>query len=890
MARQISANFLDKLNSTRKEKLVTVVKVFWSDGAIQYSENEILWDIGNGVYTMPCLMEVGQIDIANRLNNDGTSVSFDVTLDDSDGHINERNNREIVNGIRCEAYLQFEGLDSFDALLLATGIINSDSIKWDEANRLFSFGVENTIVSKSVSYQGYDGMNNPSAIPLDTFTGKYFPFVFGAPRQTPTLKYQQVPFAISSTRRNYNGVTGNGIKAHILNEPRGFPIDQDVTLQFCRPSDLDDLSGGGVLGRVFEYNEDQKIFIPAGVNPEITPVPVLTSRNILSPFFDNFRYWWIDIDPGVTNLEDNWLDFADNDGHPSLFAYKIIEHIVDPTDAAKFRIRLSHQPRWGVDKEERKVVSQFDQRNWMSEFVISNVDGTIQSNISIAHMAENPRFAWIVRTFKYTAVGLNNQQSKEDINTLSTSTTILKEYNKMESGSVKASLTVRAPVIDPTNPNISTYVTDFIPEGEDSYNVSKRNYTWTTYDASGFADGIPIDFPPDTDVIFVIVKLGSGTVRYVANIFTSQLNEAGSQDIVAIGTTSDGRLIDVPKGDITTYQIALVPNEEIKQTIISMNPLEYNKYSHATGEIYANVETAYHVFDGRGGVIDVDTSNAVEVIKWLFDVFTELTVTNGGDNFITLRERVSNKKMAFCINEDFDAIETAKTIAWEHKLGLVFFGDSVSIIDLSAEPFIEQTFDTSNIELQSFSKGFIPTTNIITDFKLAYKERKNEEGDILVFQNNVRRYGKHTQSIEILTHDSKEAVLDLLKFWGNRMSRAWRTVAFKAKIDALKLLPYDAVEINVPILSRNVLIGFVDSIRYVPNTFDVELTLILASEASNTLSDSQPIVDVTFWQGIKNLTITTGLGVAIASKLDGAFLRKFTEQEFSSLRRFERRL
>lgn len=908
MAQEISVAFKEKLENTRCEQLLTFVKVYWSTGSIVYSEQEVLFDSDAVQYSMPALLSLGSFDVALKLNNNGTALDFSVVLDDSDGHLKLRFNKEALNGVRVDLFLNFVGLDVVDALLVGVGTINSDTISWDEAKRALSFGVEDVLVSKFVSYKAYPKM---IAGQEDDVPSKYFPFVFGAPKKFPALRIQGGKSAITTHSRDFLGTPAVGAPpfttAYILDTLIGFELNVSTAVLFYEFSEIGNAPEGKdpVTGKIHKTTNGGHIFVPDGVVVETTDV-VLQPFNMSDPElvyptgdnFDSFRFWWVDLDPAVSgnDMTNQFVDFEDWNGRPSKVTCKVLEHKEFPIASGKYRIELSHQPRWGKKETDRDPSVGNSYKDWFCDITVDVTDGSFDEGIKIRARSDYIMFSWLVNLLNYSQITRAGDKKDEVSDPLTH-----QEWLPITDVLATPSLSFEVNE-DPEFPSKIKYFRSLWNPEEKNTNINtSTNFVWElayTTAQYGFDEDIkPISLVEDllNDIhVAMMIPDARNISLYITNILTAGIPQNKPPDIrVYASSTLVGGQIPVASPTITIDHRVLIPKEQQLLTVLELNPpLEYTQVrGYYSGEVFIDHTPAYLAHDGQGGVMELDSENAVDVIAWIFQVYSNLHVFTDQKNFLDVRAKVAGSRMAFGIAREVDAIALANIIAWEHKLALVFFSNSVRIVDLNKEPEIQHAFTTSNIELQSIKLGFVPTSDIITDFRFRFSITKDDtEGDVIVFNNNVSKFGKNTQFIDVLTLDNKEDVFELVQFWGNRLSRAWRTIEFKASIETLKLQPYDAVTFDIPALSTNTIVGFVDSIVYEPNSFSVTVKCTLASEATGTTENSQPVTNSSYWTGLEDLRLEGDRRVGLVSDLDGAKAQKFSLTDLNTLKPFERRL
>lgn len=903
MAHFISANLQKVLDDSRNQEIMTIVKVFWNTGVIHYSEQEAVIDTF-GLYSFPALLSISGMSIAQKINGNGSSSTCNISLDDADGHIKDILNQQNINGTYCEIYLSANGLYITDALRIFTGNIIGESIAWEDKDRILNFSLSMFNTSKSLNFVAYEGM-----IPNTDkdFSKKYWNFGFGQPKGVEFLQYKKTPMGLTAAKLRYvGGGAGNNEYAFLITEMEGFELDTDYTFDFLNSDTL--LSGvlSPVTGRIYEFDGGIHILVPNSINPELYNSSTISiiDRDPASPYFADFRYWWVSLNSGTDNLTGKALFFDNLGDRPSLISHRILSHVGN-------RIELDHQPRWGSPRLERAITGFHNYKLWYSNFSVSS-SGKVQGGIKIASVAHDPRYAWKVRAIQYyrlryvPATLFAKETVKKDTEDKASIApgyaTLVREYIRQNSQTPgNPSLFVTSEV-DPQNSNITNYITTFLPENEDKTLADNATYGWSYVDyfdkdkrrKSGFKNESEAFVGTGSEKTAVVVIAGETSSKYILNIFPSVLDD--SEQLFTTfsyeSRVSRDKLIPLPDLNITINNESLIPEEDIDQTTVVVDPsVSLDPDNKRSGRLFGDLPLAAKVHDGRGGFMQIDTSNPVEVISWLYNVYTDLKMDTSSPAFTSLR---ANKfsPMAFVINSPTDAKQLAETIAWEHKLAIRTFADQVNLIQLDAEPVIEYAFTPDNVELRTIVKSYVSGNDIITQFRFKYKERKNETEDTLMFafNNNVVRYGENKQDIDIVTLDNDEAVFELVKFWGNRLSRAWRIISFSAKLEAIKLQPFDAVSFNIPIISSNTVTGFVHEISFDPDNFRANITCVLASESGVNNEDFQITDDPSYWLGLTNLVFPSDTRVGIVSELDGIFKRRFTDTTENTLKPFQRKL
>lgn len=219
--RTISAASLQKLSQKTGTEPMLILSVSWLEGQpnVLYSE-KYLPDYG----IEGRIISTGSFDDVTNISQNGTSQSFSVTLDDSDGVLKQYLDNVDFHRRPVSVYQWFTGLPLSDTFLLFYGLISSPII-WKEYDRTLSF----TILSKTEGLEvGFvPEMGNFGGLPNNVL-GKAWPTVFGFVNKSPTVLIDNIP----SNPKQQKGSKGRAI----TKEATGI-ADPSIALQ------LDKLAG-----------------------------------------------------------------------------------------------------------------------------------------------------------------------------------------------------------------------------------------------------------------------------------------------------------------------------------------------------------------------------------------------------------------------------------------------------------------------------------------------------------------------------------------------------------------------------------------------------------------------------------------------------------------------
>lgn len=159
---------------------LNIVEVQWTDGVSTWYADKELTNIPGKI------LNLGTVECATTSKS--TSVSFTVTLDDTDKTILNILNTQDVHKAICKLYQYFGDIALTDKFVLFQGELSSP-ITWDEGDRTVSFTALSSLEEKEVGFSPEEGEFDFVSPELE---GEPWPLVFGNCLHVPAQKIKQV--------------------------------------------------------------------------------------------------------------------------------------------------------------------------------------------------------------------------------------------------------------------------------------------------------------------------------------------------------------------------------------------------------------------------------------------------------------------------------------------------------------------------------------------------------------------------------------------------------------------------------------------------------------------------------------------------------------------------
>lgn len=178
MGRTLSVDAATKLATALGGEPVMILGIRWNNQTeIKYATKDLPGILGR-------IQSITPLSETIQLEGNGTSASFSVVLDDTDGDLKGILDTVDIHKNQCVLYQWFDGLAISDAFVLFNGEISSP-IVWSEAEQTLSFVVLNKIESREVGFAPEEGQ---FATVSPTLVGNVWPLAFGEVLHVPAQK------------------------------------------------------------------------------------------------------------------------------------------------------------------------------------------------------------------------------------------------------------------------------------------------------------------------------------------------------------------------------------------------------------------------------------------------------------------------------------------------------------------------------------------------------------------------------------------------------------------------------------------------------------------------------------------------------------------------------
>ena len=248
------------------------------------------------------------------------------------------------------------------------------------------------------------------------------------------------------------------------------------------------------------------------------------------------------------------------------------------------------------------------------------------------------------------------------------------------------------------------------------------------------------------------------------------------------------------------------------------------------------------------------TTNAATVIKDVLDTYTGLSTDSS--SFTAAATSVMAHPVSFAIQEQIDGIRLASDIAAQCGLGLfirngVVFAKYLQVIDSATK-----TFDEADVEHKSIELSMIPSESLFTIIETSWRASGElEEPSIVRAEDNVATFGSLTSEESAYIYNIKACAERSRDFSLARKSNAWRTIRFRAFLEALSVEVFDTVDFTIPTIGDDNLRATVQNVVYSPSDFSVVIEATLASKAGTVTEDTDYWISVA---GTETLPADTG--------------------------------
>jgi hypothetical protein len=171
-----------------------VVGVNWAGTNVSYYSDKSILDDGGNVIVEGRILSVNNIESILSISGTKSSISIDVTLDDSDETFLHLLNNVDMHKRLAWLYLMFDGLGMSDKLELFEGYIIS-GVEWTDGDRVFKITIESLFNNYEAGFSPEEG----DVVDLkEDLIGKPWPMAFGTVYKMPLSRITDIPVGVTT--------------------------------------------------------------------------------------------------------------------------------------------------------------------------------------------------------------------------------------------------------------------------------------------------------------------------------------------------------------------------------------------------------------------------------------------------------------------------------------------------------------------------------------------------------------------------------------------------------------------------------------------------------------------------------------------------------------------
>lgn len=224
-------------------------------------------------------------------------------------------------------------------------------------------------------------------------------------------------------------------------------------------------------------------------------------------------------------------------------------------------------------------------------------------------------------------------------------------------------------------------------------------------------------------------------------------------------------------------------------------------------------------------LISTLTNNSADIIKWLINNWTSLSVDT--TSFNSVSSSVTNFPANFALLTKRDSIDLIQDIAYQSRCAVWVTNNKVYIKYLSKEPNKDITIDESDIIATTLQLTLTDTEELITILEGTWREDyATPEPHKIILRNNVPLYGVHKEERDFFIYNIEEMVQRSMTFWIIRKSNTWKRIIFQGFLNLLELEVFDTIEFSMTEhhFSNSPVKAVIESIEYDSNDNSLRIT------------------------------------------------------------------
>lgn len=701
-------------------------------------DNEVFYSSNDVEGATKALLSIDQLETTSKVEGNGTSQSVTVTLSDTDGKLTEILNTIDIHKRPAAVYLGFPGVPIAESLPLVSGEINT-TIEWDEATRTLTFTILSSVEGRTFGFAAEDGQFG--TVDPSQRTAPW-PFRFGYTCAFPAVKI------------------GAGIQG-FLRAPQGV-VDPTLDLRLCQ---VDKINCPAILtqntdGSYGDGGPTNRALVPAQYgNP-----PAGTRIEGPNPADNPFQRYFVGLKCDgattvtiVTAIPD--LGFGQISGFeeydPEVHGYQFLRGkcMDDYTDDDKNCQRNKR------DLQCQLLQQKSDQEFWAKDTltVAGGEDFPQDQPVTILVGSVLYEGSFSGETFTITSVNSYDPTDNPDCEDIP-------EYRRGWR------------IGDEPNPTDVSQCNTATGEPELKLvgGAGEGFRRLEDFEGAGFTwlpSGTTVTLQSSSTEVH-IVSLTPGIVLQVMAYRT-----VGDLRLLTQLPTDYYEVVTVDYGDFTATEVHLT------------RPLSSYAEENWDSQVYATFQSTIE-------------SNPVDVIEWIAERYTDLTIDD--TSFNIARARILNKYPCnYYYAEKRDVFSVITQIAYEARCALSVTDGLLKITYLPYEPDSLRTLTDADVVAKSLSFSLTDTEDLITSSQVTYKIRGAPNFDTepedfsLTVEKNVSKYGTFTSSRTYDTITNEAQALKTATFWSIRDSETYKLVELSVTLEHADLEVFDCVTLNV---------------------------------------------------------------------------------------------
>jgi hypothetical protein len=785
------------------------------------------------------IISLSGLESALKLQGGGQTFNVTVTLDDTDGTIQERLEVIDIHKVRCKIYQDFVGLAESHRILLFDGELNSPII-WDDSTRQFTFTIVNETEDREVGFspeQADADFVTPDAI------GVAWPLCFGNVVRVPAVK-------ITTTQRG-QALTFYGLITR----------DELSTLQ-QRVKAYAELAASKNIGdNVFDI---ENLVVTTGTRDYTETLNAISSAyiDVASTFEGLLKQ--------NTDQEDNIISFMDVIAEIT-YKERIIERLNDLNNAYSESIEEKGDE---VDDIDRAIETEQQKAPYQDDLLVSNLLSQRQAifnemaglNLTqaaiISQRASVTAELGVLETQKNTLINAITEIALEEIiiesveefpqgeetdiivnlarfrgsfqgnvftvtdNKLPTDVSVdfaMRQNDNPNEFWISSSLNLQGKycliATDPNQYNLNIVYRVVYIEQQDGTRCFFNPVVWEKTADVNDRDAYEILYFEgtrsrivETSPIFLqtwlghiendfpdfVTGLGSiGNIDWGINFGDEVIsgvkipekyicNLVASTEILEVvgARTIDGqrKIVPIP----TNYYSKSLSGPALGQTVTSLlfkRPLADYNNENWTGEVFVTLKSTL-------------SSNTATAIEWILDNYTDYDVDSS--SFSSVETAIENYPSHFALLERRNALALVEDMAFQARCAIWITDKTAYIKYLSEEPDDDFTIDETEIDFNTIQLTMTPTEELITKFVGEWIRDYTQEAPFeVVLRNNVPRYGKIERRHNFFIYNIESLVIKSVHFWLIRLSNTWKLLKFKTFLTMLEAEIFDCLELDL---------------------------------------------------------------------------------------------